>query len=253
MNFRDEYKKEILEISPNEAALERIRSGVAKKLAEPETAKKKPLPLRRIAVIGGSVAACLVIGVTAVVITGGGRNLADKMNNLTINAPTASASGGSMGGGANAAPNPDMSSRPNFDDVNGADHTDQGGMTNTEGVTSNDGYGDTVGEFSPDASIPVSGAAEQEPSSSAARITLDGKTLTLEYNGETTVFRARYNGVGKESEDEFGAKPALSDQSAERIAVISSDGEKMFLELQDDEAVLFDIENEFLGIYVKTE
>ena len=79
MNFRDEYTKEVSEISPDEAALERIRSGVAKKLAESETAKKKPLPLRRIAVVGGSIAACLVIGVTAVVITGGGRNLAHNL------------------------------------------------------------------------------------------------------------------------------------------------------------------------------
>ena len=68
MNFRDEYKKEISELTSDETA-ERIRRGVTDKLAEPEAAKKRPLPLRRIAVIGGSVAACLVIGVTALVLT----------------------------------------------------------------------------------------------------------------------------------------------------------------------------------------
>lgn len=259
MNFRDEYKKEISEISPDEAALERIRSGVAKRLAEPEVTKKKPLPLRRIAVIGGSAAACLVIGVTAVAITGGGRSFTNKTNNMNGSiAPTAGASGGGMMGGANAAPNLGMSSTPNFDNVNEADCTDQGGMSNTEDIMGSDGYGDAyAGEFSPDTSIPAGGAEAQEPSSTAAaRITLDGDMLTLGYNGETTVFTARFNdsdSIGKDGETGLGVRPVRPAESAERIEVISSDGEIMFLELRDDEAVLFNSENEVLGVYVRVE
>lgn len=69
MDFRDEYKKEITELSSDETA-QRIREGVMAKLAQstpsyPETPAKKPLPIKRIAVIGGSIAACLVIGFTA--------------------------------------------------------------------------------------------------------------------------------------------------------------------------------------------
>lgn len=258
MNFRDEYKKEISEISPDEAALERIRIGVAKRLAEPEITKKKPLPLRRIAVIGGSAAACLVIGVTAIALTGG-KHFSDTANNMMVNAPSAGANGGNMAGGANDAPNPNMSSRPNInDDVNESDRTYQGGMPNTESVMGNDGYGDTVGEFSPDTAIPAGGAEAQEPSSTAAaRITLDGDMLTLRYNGETTVFMARSSdsdSIDKGSETgELGIRPIGPAENAERIEVISSNGERMFLELRDDEAVLFNSENEVLEIYVRVE
>lgn len=254
MNFRDEYKKEISEISPDEAALERIRSGVAKRLAEPGVAKKKPLPLRRIAVIGGSAAACLVIGVTAIALTGG-KHFSGTANNMMVNAPSAGANGGNMAGGS---PNPGMSSRPNFDNVNESDRTYQGGMPDTESVMGNDGYGDTVGEFSPDTPIPAGGAEAQEPSSTAAaRITLDGDTLTLKYNGETTVFTARSNDSDSTSKDgetgELGIRPIGPAENAERIEVISSNGERMFLELRDDEAVLFNSENEVLEIYVRVE
>lgn len=72
MNFKDEYKKEINELSPDEAAAERIREGVMKRLAEQSAdikPKKNPLPLGKIAAI--SAAACLVIGVTTVITVNG--------------------------------------------------------------------------------------------------------------------------------------------------------------------------------------
>lgn len=76
MNFRDEYKKEITELSSDETA-RRIRESVMARLEKSEQSepsapeapvKKKPLPIKRIAVVGGSIAACLVIGFTALAV-----------------------------------------------------------------------------------------------------------------------------------------------------------------------------------------
>ncbi len=241
MNFRDEYKKEISELTSDETA-ERIRRGVTDKLAEPEAAKKRPLPLRRIAVIGGSVAACLVIGVTALVLTGDGKYFfvgnMDNMNNMmSDNAPSAGANGAT--GGV-----PNMSSRPNYENTNAEDYTDDG-QQNAEGLVSGGNDKDAIGDFSPGASMPAGSATDQDPSyPKTARITLDGELLTLEYNGETTVF-------GKSLDNNDGDKgSAPYGESGERIEAVTSDGKKMFLELYGDEALLFDSENRLLGIYI---
>ena len=85
MNFKDEYKKSAESISPDREAIDRMKAAVMAKLAEeqgefpevpaepaklPEAAEsephRKPLPLKRIAFIGGTVAACAVITVSAV-------------------------------------------------------------------------------------------------------------------------------------------------------------------------------------------
>lgn len=84
MNFKDEYKKSAESISPDREAIDRMKAAVMAKLAEeqgefpdlqdltesaeqhPEpTPHKKPLPFKRIAVIGGAVAACTVVTVSA--------------------------------------------------------------------------------------------------------------------------------------------------------------------------------------------
>ncbi|MGN1108762.1 MAG: hypothetical protein ACI4RK_05205 [Oscillospiraceae bacterium] len=84
MNFKDEYKKSAESISPDREAIDRMKAAVMAKIAEeqgefpeisgsarsaeehPEpTPHKKPLPFKRIAVIGGAVAACAVVTVSA--------------------------------------------------------------------------------------------------------------------------------------------------------------------------------------------
>lgn len=84
MNFKDEYKKSAESISPDREAIDRMKAAVMAKIAEeqgefpeisesarsaeehPEpTSHKKPLPFKRIAVIGGAVAACAVVTVSA--------------------------------------------------------------------------------------------------------------------------------------------------------------------------------------------
>lgn len=74
MNFKDEYKKSAESISPDKESIARMKAAVMAKIeADPEGSadipeKKKPLPLRRIAYIGGAAAACACITLAAVVL-----------------------------------------------------------------------------------------------------------------------------------------------------------------------------------------
>ncbi len=62
MDFKQQYKTEMQNISPTEEQCERIRAKVYEEIKDPQEAKKrkKPLPLKAIAITGAS-AACLVL------------------------------------------------------------------------------------------------------------------------------------------------------------------------------------------------
>ena len=64
MEFGKEYKKAVQDISPDRAAIDRMKANV---MAEANK-RKKPLPLGKIAVSCGSVAACAAIVITAAVL-----------------------------------------------------------------------------------------------------------------------------------------------------------------------------------------
>lgn len=76
MDLREEYKKSMESSSPDREAMDRMKAAVLAKIAAgegepgiPEVSKeRKPLPLRRIAYIGGAAAACAVIAVSAATI-----------------------------------------------------------------------------------------------------------------------------------------------------------------------------------------
>lgn len=119
MNFKDEYKREINELAPNETA-ERIREGVMKRLAEQSETpdakpKRTPLLLGRLAAIGA--AACLVIGVTAAISVGGLKLIGNK--NFTGNAIPDNAAPGIEGSDMNGSMQPvgggALSEANNFD------------------------------------------------------------------------------------------------------------------------------------------
>lgn len=83
MDFREEYKKSAESLSPDNEAMERMKAAVLAKIAEeqsggaahgaaadnkaesPEPKPKRPLPLRRIAYVGGAAAACALITISA--------------------------------------------------------------------------------------------------------------------------------------------------------------------------------------------
>lgn len=74
MDLREEYKNEMESVSPDREAIDRMKAAVMAKIAAGEGEagipgeKKKPLPLRKIAYVGGAVAACAVIAVSAATI-----------------------------------------------------------------------------------------------------------------------------------------------------------------------------------------
>lgn len=70
MNFKEEYKKSADSISPDKEAIDRMKAAVLAEIAkEPEKSAaeaRKPLPFKRIAIIGGAAAACAVITISAI-------------------------------------------------------------------------------------------------------------------------------------------------------------------------------------------
>lgn len=73
MRFSEEYKKSAENMDPDRQTIDRMKAAVLRELqehpdapAQPAAEPRKPLPLRRIAYIGGAVAACAVITVVAV-------------------------------------------------------------------------------------------------------------------------------------------------------------------------------------------
>ncbi len=60
MYFKDEYKKAAEDLTPDKACIDRMRSAVLR-----EISCRKVFPFRRIAIVGGAVAACAVITVAA--------------------------------------------------------------------------------------------------------------------------------------------------------------------------------------------
>lgn len=268
MNFKDEYKKEFSAISPDEAAIERIRKGVAEKLAETEKPRKKPLFLRGPIIAAGSVAACLVIGVSALLLSG--NTVKDKSDflgitggagNMNNNAENVYTSANDKYIGADSAPTAEI--RP---DINGEDTgavITEGSSTEERTDTDNtvnagdagnadnaDNTKDSETDTTDYANESVTDAPKEDntmsdPSSAAATITLDGERLTLKYNGETTVFEVMF--------DYFEPSENIkeNDENSKRISVITDDGEEMTAVFLDDDIIaLYNSDNVFLRRYI---
>ena len=109
MKFSEEYKKSAENMNPDRQTIDRMKAAVLKELqehpdapAQPLEEPKKPLPLRRIAYIGGAVAACAAITIAAV-------NLVPslKVSNVMISSGAiadSSASAAEIAGNETAAP-----------------------------------------------------------------------------------------------------------------------------------------------------
>lgn len=271
MNFKDEYKKEFSEISPDEAAAERIRKGVAEKLNEKST--KKPLFLRTTMIAAGSVAACLVIGVSALLLGNGSLKNSSNFAGASLGA-------GNMNNAENINTSakdkfvntdsaPAVSSRPDSCEENMDTLIEDGSSTvipndagcaesagDTGGANSASDTGDTGDRKSNENEIAgypyenVTGSPEDdgpmtEPTSETAKITLDGERLTLNYNGETMVFEVMF--------DYFETSVDIKDnaENSKRISVITDDGEEMTAVFLDDDIIaLYNSDNVFLRRYI---
>ena len=176
MKFSEEYKKSAENINPDRQTIDRMKAAVLKELQEQPDAPaqsleepKKPLPLRRIAYIGGAVAACAAITVAAV-------NLVPslKASNVMISSgdiADSSASAAEIAGNETAAPEFSMiqnaaeapADEAPADDAYGFDN----GIAGTDGIIYNDNRYENENPGAGDAPIPEQ-SAEAVPAEGAA-------------------------------------------------------------------------------------
>lgn len=186
MKFNEEYKKSAENINPDRQTIDRMKAAVLKELqeqpdapAQPLEEPKKPLPLRRIAYIGGAVAACAAITVAAV-------NLVPslKASNAMISSGAiadSSASAAEIAGNETAAPEFSMiqnaatagsaediaeeaaADEAPADDAYGFDN----GIAGTDGIIYNDNRYENENPGAGDAPIPEQ-SAEAVPAEGAA-------------------------------------------------------------------------------------
>lgn len=186
MKFSEEYKKSAENINPDRQTIDRMKAAVLKELqeqpdapAQPLEEPKKPLPLRRIAYIGGAVAACAAITVAAV-------NLVPslKASNVMISSgdiADSSASAAEIAGNETAAPEFSMiqnaatagsaediaeeaaADEAPADDAYGFDN----GIAGTDGIIYNDNRYENENPGAGDAPIPEQ-SAEAVPAEGAA-------------------------------------------------------------------------------------
>lgn len=186
MKFSEEYKKSAENINPDRQTIDRMKAAVLKELqeqpdapAQPLEEPKKPLPLRRIACIGGAVAACAAITVAAV-------NLVPslKASNVMISSGAiadSSASAAEIAGNETAAPEFSMiqnavtagsaediaeeaaADEAPADDAYGFDN----GIAGTDGIIYNDNRYENENPGAGDAPIPEQ-SAEAVPAEGAA-------------------------------------------------------------------------------------
>ena len=270
MDFRDEYKKEITELSSDETA-ERIREGVMAKLAQsapsyPEAPVKKPLPIKRIAIIGGSIAACLVIGFTAMI--------AAKNPHFTGNifASDRVPNSAGMAGGA-AAPSaisPSGTPAEGVNGISGDDNINQAPGSEFFGDASDGGStGGSLSDSAPENvppsadssafgdSEPKNPTTEQgsgsnnytEPDSNNYEVVItfegDGFTLTDKSSGII------YHFSPAENNDDTGAY--LSPEELGDYSVVNTAEGEEYIITGDKEIVLLNDELRILGRYVIVE
>lgn len=97
MKFREEYKKSAKEISPDRAAIDRMKAKIMSEIEQDshkektqEKPHKKPLPFGKIAVIGGGAAACAALAIFAGLVLQ--RNSEDMVRENTVGSSMSSVS-----------------------------------------------------------------------------------------------------------------------------------------------------------------
>lgn len=153
MKFSEEYKKSAENMNPDRQTIDRMKAAVLKELqehpdapAQPLEEPKKPLPLRRIACIGGAVAACAAITIAAV--------------NLV---PSLKASNVMISSGAIADSSASAADEAPADDAYGFDN----GIAGTDGIIYNDNRYENENPGAGDAPIPEQ-SAKAVPAEGAA-------------------------------------------------------------------------------------
>lgn len=264
MNFRDEYKKEITELSSDETA-RRIRESVMARLEKSEQSeptvpeapvKKKPLPIKRMAIVGGSIAACLVIGFTALAVNNSRfENIfAGSANNADMRPGTA-APGLSGGAGEQSRPQ-NIAGGGNTNAAEGSSDTEQtngGSWDNTasDGGTVGGNIGRDPTDHAPESVPPTDSSSTQNdyvlPDFG------DDPVLAFEDGGITLTDRhgTKFFPTAGEECDGYGVGDTLTEEDLHEVSeVFTEDGERYITEQKYNRLVLLTDELEVVGIYV---
>lgn len=276
MNFRDEYKREIEETLPDNETAERIRRAVEQELSQPSVQLKKPFPLRRIAIVGATAAACLVIGVTALItISGNGLFFGsdEKIFNNAPNMATGSAApSANIGGGSNGGePQGSIGETAAGGSFNGGNDMVQGDAVMDSGKTDGGIHNAENFDGAPAANESEPQATENYWSSKAddtesasnegsgilgrpadpLLITFDGDGFTLTYEGtERRYIQSSYDSA----KDDVTVSLIPHENSAENCAeAVTDDGDRYMIRFSENGVLLLSNEFEVLGVYVSAD
>lgn len=260
MNFRDEYKKEITELSTDETA-RRIRESVMARLEKSEQSeptvpeapvKKKPLPIKRIAVVGGSIAACLVIGFTALAVNS---KLPGYIFSVDM-APNENMAGNpGLSGGAGGMNKPqDIQGGDNITDAGENSTEQENGESWSNTVSDGGNIGGNTGRDptnnAPESVPPTDSSSTENDSDpiftagGALVITFEDDGIMLSDDNGTHFFPAA---VGEY--DEYGGA-LTEDELQDFTEAYTADGERYTVMQKNDRLVLLTDELEIVGIYV---
>lgn len=174
MDLREEYKNEMESVSPDREAIDRMKAAVMAKIAAGEGEagipgeKKKPLPLRKIAYIGGAVAACAVIAVSAATILPSVNKNNGMISEAEISATASGANEISGGGAADTAGSHETGSAANADTFRTEDDVAVEETTDgTAEVASDTATDDRFWDDSPDSGGVIDSITDSVPDDAA--------------------------------------------------------------------------------------
>lgn len=280
MNFKDEYKKEMQDISPTDEQTERIRNGVMKRLAQnsdiPENAspapqkgkKKKPLYLK-IAAVSGTAVCAAAIAIFVIVgsrggitnssnMTGtannGGTNFTDNTNNVDIfdslpsSSPETSISdiidneyNGNTSKGGSSRPSSENSGA-NIDNEY-TSHSDKG---NSDGSFSNANTSDPNSTDN-----GTSGAADgDEPTTGGNGETVgEGFDLYLQFSEDKSYFKT----VIDDETHYFSLTDGTREFSSEKSEYVGSNfGDQLIIQREGRYIAVFRGDGSFVGVFEMT-
>lgn len=245
MDFKQQYKTEMQNISPTEEQCERIRAKVYEEIKDPRSERnkprrKKPLPLKAIAITGAS-AACLVL-VSAIAL-----RTIPKMENL-------------LGGAYDASPNGKFTMEE-ANRINTADAENEGSgfaaepydSASLDPTADGSAQSESRGSISSQA-IPGAGkSGSTEKSAATEALSPDSLVVKMVFSEDMSECEV-YKGNNSHKYARSNKPPLTADNEylLEELPAVSSNIEKpLFIYTSGDKMWVYDENKRFVGCFIK--
>lgn len=231
MDFKDEYKNEMQNISPTEEQCERIRSGVMRKLSETAPVKKKkPLYFKIAAVSGAAVCAAAVV----IVIFAGTHSALHISGSKNMIASPTDPGKGMTGGAANDGNTSDFSFDGSYSSVIDCAPNSEKNESPHSTLSSSYDYSQNSGDQGND-TPPMEGMSDSpyltfSGDKSSCVVTRDGAAYTY-YTSEDHI-------AGSSSEDKAVAADSNLDM-------------ELFVQFDENIMTVFSKDGSLFGVYIK--